>query len=116
MALGVRAWFEYRRSDDDDDAPRGIGAASAIGVALITISDGGDNIGVYVPVFSGFAPADLVIVLVVFAVMTALWCRLALALANQSLVKEKIARYQGILVPVVLICLGLAILAKSYLF
>ena len=112
--LGIRAWIEYRRGDDDDEAPQGIGATSVLGVAAIAISDGGDNIGVYVPVFSGFAPGDFVVILVVFAAMTALWCRLALALANQPLIKEKIKRYQGVLVPVVLVGLGAAILVKSY--
>lgn len=111
--LGIRAWVEYRRGGDDEE-PQGIGATSVLGVAAIAISDGGDNIGVYVPVFSGFAPADFVVILVVFAAMTALWCRLALALANQPLIKEKIERYQGVLVPVVLVGLGVAILVKSY--
>ena len=112
IVLGIRAWVEYRRGGDDEE-PQGIGATSVLGVAAIAISDGGDNIGVYVPVFSGFAPGDFVVT-VVFAVMTALWCRLGLALAHQPLVKEKIERYQGVLVPVVLVGLGVAILVKSY--
>lgn len=111
--LGIRAWVEYRRGGDDEE-PQGIGATSVLGVAAIAISDGGDNIGVYIPVFSGFAPGDFVVTVVVFAVMTALWCRLGLALAHQPLVKEKIERSQGVLVPVVLVGLGVAILVKSY--
>lgn len=38
--------------------------------------------------------------------MLALWCYLGFALANYPCVKEKIARYQHILVPFVLMALG----------
>ena len=38
--------------------------------------------------------------------MLALWCYLGFALANYPCVKEKIARYQHILVPFLLIALG----------
>ena len=48
--------------------------------------------------------------------MLALWCYLGFALANYPCVKEKIARYQHILVPFVLMALGGAgILAKNHI-
>ena len=83
---------------------------------MLTIANGADNIGVYIPIFSGYSLADFAVTLAVFAVMIALWCYLGFALANYPYIRRKIVRYQHILVPLVLIALGLFILAKNYIF
>ena len=50
--------------------------------------------------------ADFAVAFLVFTAMLALWCYLGFALANYPCVKEKIARYQHILVPFLLMALG----------
>ena len=116
LCLGIKAWMDYRsqgnksRQEEETSETPGIGSIS---VALVTMENGGDNIGVYIPVFSGYSAGELAEALAVFAMMTALWCRLGYSLGNHPGIKEKIERYQHILVPLILSALGVIILAKS---
>lgn len=116
LCLGIKAWMGYRsqgnksRQEEETSETPGIGIIS---VALVTMANGGDNIGVYIPVFSGYSAGELAEALAVFAMMTALWCRLGYSLGNHPGIKEKIERYQHILVPLILSALGVIILAKS---
>lgn len=116
LCLGIKAWMDYRsqgnksRQEEETSETPGIGSIS---VALVTMANGGDNIGVYIPVFSGYSAGELAEALAVFAMMTALWCRLGYSLGNHPGIKEKIERYQHILVPLILSALGVIIFAKS---
>lgn len=116
LCLGIKAWMDYRsqgnksRQEEETSETPGIGSIS---VALVTMANGGDNIGVYIPVFSGYSAGELAEALAVFAMMIALWCRLGYSLGNHPGIKEKIERYQHILVPLILSALGVIILAKS---
>lgn len=114
LLLGIRAWIVYRSKKDRTEAKVET-QISFLGVTMLTIANGADNIGVYIPVFSGAPLPELTITILVFAAMLALWCWLGSILGNYPYIKEKIVRYQHVLVPVVLICLGFAILAKNYI-
>src|SRR3546814_9674720 len=52
LLLGLwAAWQVWRSGDDDDDAKIAGKPVAAWTVAAVTFANGGDNIGVYVPVF-----------------------------------------------------------------
>lgn len=117
LFLGIRSWIGYWRGQErQEQKPEKKTQISFWGVSLLTMANGADNIGVYIPVFSGYTLTEFIITLTVFAGMIALWCYLGLSLANYPYIKEKITRYQHILVPAVLIVLGLSILAKNYIW
>lgn len=116
LFLGIRSWITYqRRQKSQEQKQQEKSQISFFSVSLLTIANGADNIGVYIPVFSGYTSTDYIITSVVFAGMIALWCYWGLVLVNYPFIKEKIVRYQSILVPVVLIVLGISILVKNYL-
>lgn len=81
-------------------------------MSLLTVANGADNIGVYLPLFSKYSPGQLVITTVVFALMIALWCYLGLKLASFPLVKAKLVKYKQIVIPIIFIVLGLLIIFK----
>lgn len=114
LLLGIRSWITGRREKQEQTPPVGnrIGFFS---VVLLTIANGADNIGVYIPVFSSYTATDFAITLLIFAGMIALWCYLGAALANAPYIKKRIIRYQHIAVPFVFIALGLMILTKNYI-
>lgn len=117
LLLGIRSWRDCRcRQDKSETETQNKTQINFFSVTLLTIANGADNIGVYVPLFSGYTHADFMITLSVFAVMIALWCYLGFRLASYPYIKKKITHYQHILVPLVLIALGISILAKNYLF
>ncbi|HIT33668.1 MAG TPA: cadmium resistance transporter [Candidatus Faecousia intestinigallinarum] len=116
LILGVRAWISYRNQRHGSEGGEQKNTqTSLISVALLTMANGADNIGVYIPVFSGYSLVDFAVTAFVFAIMIALWCYLGYILIRYPYVKRKITKYQHILVPIVLISLGFAIIIKSYI-
>ena len=84
-------------------------------VAAITFSNGGDNIGVYTPLFAKYNSINEIIILTaIFMVMTAVWCLAAYYLVNHPLIASKIRRMGHIVLPFVMIGLGIYILAGSF--
>lgn len=86
------------------------------GIALvfgITVANGGDNIGIYIPIFANLNFSDLVITLGIFQLLIGLWCYAAYKLARLPLVQKRIEAYKPMLVPLVFIGLGLYILTKN---
>jgi cadmium resistance protein CadD (predicted permease) len=121
LAIGIKNLIEVRNSDKISSMhtvpKKNNSYLTFLSVAAVTISNGGDNIGVYVPLFSKYNTVDQITVLTsVFIAMTAVWCIAAYYLVNHPVLASRI-RYTGnIIMPFVLIGLGIYILADSFLF
>lgn len=117
LALGLRAaWQAWRGSDDDDDDASATGRSVGVWtVAAVTFANGGDNIGVYVPVFLSVGPAAAVAYCVVFLVLVAVLVIAARYVATRRPIAEVLERWEHILFPIVLIGLGIVILASGLL-
>ncbi|MCE2725603.1 MAG: cadmium resistance transporter [Planctomycetaceae bacterium] len=119
LGLGLhRLWSAWRAppgvTADEEGIPAAAGSlvAQACSVAGVTAANGGDNLGVYVPVFSERFQV-IPVFAVIFAVMTGLWCIGGNLLVNHRLVAATMRRLAGRLLPWVLIVLGLCILAGA---
>jgi cadmium resistance transport/sequestration family protein len=82
-------------------------------VAAITIANGGDNIGIYLPLFANSNLVSLGVLLAVFAVLIGVWCYVAAQLTRHSIIASWLTHYGNRLVPFVLIGLGVFILVES---
>ncbi|MEG4325633.1 cadmium resistance transporter [Microcoleus sp. herbarium5] len=82
-------------------------------VAAVTVANGGDNIGIYVPLFASNTLESLAVVLTVFFGMVGVWCYAAYRLIQMRAIADTLTRYGNQLVPFVLIGLGMTILVKS---
>ncbi len=80
-----------------------------LAVAGVTIANGGDNLGVYIPLFAN-SLAAIPLFVIVFGLMTLLWCFLGHMLVNNMIFGHWIRRYGHKILPVVLILLGFDIL------
>ena len=80
-------------------------------IAAAIFSNGGDNIGVYVPFFA-INRARLGVVLIVYATLLPLWCLVGKWLGNHTLVLRSVDRYGHYIVPFVYIALGIYVLAR----
>ena len=87
-----------------------------INVFLVTIANGADNIGVYIPLFTTLDSYELIVTIVIFLSLIGVWCFVAEALINIPSVKHTIQKYKNIIVPVVFIIIGIFILVESDLF
>ena len=92
----------------------GLPAGQAVATAGITIANGGDNVGLYIPLFARCTGPQLVLTLLVFSLMVGLWCAMAWRLLQAPAVADLINRYGQPAVPLLLIVLGLVILFDSH--
>ena len=114
LAIGVLALVRtLRGKDDDDEAESALKAVGLLGVAGITIANGGDNIAIYTPVFRTISTTDALVTIAVFLVLLALWCLAARAIGSNEKVTEGLEKVEHWLVPVVFIGLGIFILIES---
>lgn len=82
-------------------------------VTLLTISSGGDNLGIYIPYFASLDWAQILVALLVFAIGVLIFCELSRVLSSIPLISETIEKYKRIIVPLVFILLGLYIMYES---
>ena len=97
----------------DDNEEVEAKAVGLLSMAMITLGNGADNIGVYIPLFTGFSSAERIGAVIVFVCLTALWVFLANTLAEFPKVKSVIEKYKTIAIPVVFIALGVFIILDS---
>ena len=79
----------------------------------IVSANGGDNIGIYTPLFASSSLARLLVMLGVFYMLLGVWCYIGHVITRHPLVAHVLARYSHIIVPFVLIGLGIYILIES---
>lgn len=118
LLLGLyAAWNAWRGDDDDDDEGKVAGkSVSVLTVAAVTFANGGDNIGVYVPVFATVSTTAVVAYCIVFLVLVAVLVALARFVATRRPIAEVLERWEHILFPIVLIGLGVVILVEGGAF
>jgi cadmium resistance transport/sequestration family protein len=131
IGLGIRMLI-WPEADDDDavgdwadpnpsntQSPRYLGwlkrfiAPQCYQVSAVTIANGGDNIGIYTPLFASSSAIELLIIWVVFLISMGIWCYGAYRLANQPILAKGLTKYGRSIVPFVLIGLGLFILWEN---
>ncbi|MBD2086627.1 cadmium resistance transporter [Trichocoleus sp. ST-U3] len=83
-------------------------------VAAVTFANGGDNIGIYVPLFASSTWEGLLAILGVFFSLVGVWCYTAYQLTRLPAIAQTLTRYGNQLVPFVLIGLGVLILVDSH--
>ena len=110
VALGVREIIHAVNGDDDDEETSERTGVLWLTTALLTIANGADNIGVYLPLFSSFNALQMLISAIVFAALTGLSCVLAERLSNLPVIQKLLKKYQNKIVPAVYLLLGLYIL------
>ncbi|MFG2043551.1 cadmium resistance transporter [Dactylosporangium sp. NPDC048998] len=112
LTLGLRAAWRAWRCRGDGRGPRaGRGGPAATEVAAVTLANGGDNIGVYVPVLATAGAGRLAVYAVVFLVLVAVWCAAGRHIATRPAVARMLSRWGNVALPVVLIGIGVLILA-----
>jgi len=86
------------------------------GIAAISVANGGDNIGIYIPFFASLSWLGLSIVISIFLVLVGVRCAIAYYLTCHPIMGKMVARHGQRIIPFVLIGLGLWIFwdSKSY--
>jgi cadmium resistance protein CadD (predicted permease) len=115
ILVGIRKLLELRHDRAEDGSVKNLdvttgGYGKIANVALVTMANGGDNIGVYIPAFAVHSGSQVAIIASVFVAMTALLCMLAHWMVSHPRLGAPLRRYGHILAPLVLIALGILII------
>ena len=117
IVVGIRKLLELRHDRAEEAPPKPSPTNGSHGniasVALVTVANGGDNIGVYIPAFAVHSASHVAIIAVVFVAMTALLCLLAHGMVSHPGLGAPLRRYGHILAPLVLIALGILIIYNA---
>ena len=118
LALGLRAaWQSWRGQDDDDDDEQATGKPiSVMTVAAVTFANGGDNIGVYVPIFITVGTMGIIAYSGVFLLLVVGLVLVARYVATRKTIAAILERWEHVLFPLVLISLGTFILVEGGAF
>jgi cadmium resistance protein CadD (predicted permease) len=91
-------------------------APGTLKVCTITVANGADNIGVYLPLFAGASAGTVVGTVVIFYILLAVWIFSSYLMLRAKFIAEVLSKYGEYAVPPLLIGLGLYILKDSVLF
>jgi cadmium resistance protein CadD (predicted permease) len=97
--------------DEEGDVSVKASHLQFLNVGLVTIANGGDNIGVYIPLFASLPDFSYVVLyIIVFTLLTGVLCYFAYYLTNHPKIKHYAATWGHRILPYFLILLGLYIL------
>jgi cadmium resistance transport/sequestration family protein len=82
-------------------------------VAAVTVANGADNIGIYIPLFASNSLPRLGVIIGIFLILVGVWCWVAERLTQQRAIVVFLTRYGHRAMPFVLMGLGLYILVDS---
>ena len=114
ILIGIKELIKlktHKKSDNELNKDGEFKRSSTFQVALVTIGNGGDNIGIYMPLFASISYPEIFAVVFIFLIMIGIWCLISHSLVNHRLVKDKIENYGHIIFPFVLIAIGIYILS-----
>jgi cadmium resistance transport/sequestration family protein len=122
IAIGISRLLNRDDASADDTAPEqpenstlaSLLSPQTYSVAAVTFANGGDNIGIYVPLFASCTWESLFVILSVFFSLVGAWCYAAYQLTHLDAIADTLSRYGNYLVPFVLIGLGVLILIDSH--
>lgn len=124
IAIGIGRLLDSGEEDAEEDSlPEtanttspliGLLSPQTCSVAAVTFANGGDNIGIYVPLFASCTWESLVAILSVFFSLVGVWCYAARQLTRVPAIGNALTRYGNQLVPFVLMGLGVMILLDSH--
>ncbi len=82
-------------------------------VAAVTFANGGDNIGVYIPLFASLTLPTLLLTIAIFLLLAMLLCLVGMKEADQRHIARFLSSYGHVIVPLVLIGLGIYIIMEN---
>jgi cadmium resistance transport/sequestration family protein len=116
VIIGLKKLRELKSGKSEEAHMEKPAAHAVFTVASVTFANGGDNIGIYTPLFASSNFVELLVTLAVFFVLVAVWCALGYFLGRHPAVYRLLDKYGHVIVPFVLIALGLYIMLESDTF
>lgn len=116
ILLGIWKFTNLFLPDADEPTEVTTTAAAVKGVvkvALVTLMNGGDNIGTYIPLFSQVERSAIAIYVVTYYILLGLLCLAAWLVMRQKHILALVQKYVDYVIPLLYTGLGIFIVVKS---
>jgi cadmium resistance protein CadD (predicted permease) len=113
IGMGLVSLVAAIRSLRRGERPTAPSVGGLLGVATLTVVNGGDNLAAYTPFFAAAGTAQTVVTLAVFAACVALWCLAGGLLVRHQRVTDVIRRYGHWILPAAYILVGIYLLHET---
>ena len=114
IGLGIKIFLIHARNPnvESGEVVKSIPSNTnpVVKTALLTVANGADNLGVYIPLFATFQRMEILAAIIVFFGMTGLWCTLSKRVSEFHVLNEILRKHDRWIVPAVYIWLGIYIL------
>lgn len=115
IIIGIKSLIDLKNRDEEDEIDENLKSkgSSIVTVAFVSFINGGDNIGVYTPLFATLGIYQSFVIVVIFMIMIGIWCLISQYLTNHRVIGDKIKNYGHLIFPFVLIALGISIIFSN---
>lgn len=114
IGLGVKRLIERKQTNKQNKRLKYL---SFLSVAGITVANGGDDIGVFTPLFAKYnTNTEATVLVIMFMFLTGAWCLLTYYFIKHPLKASCIGYASQIMSPIILIGLGVYILMDCFVF
>ena len=116
IVIGIKRLLESRESVESKEINR-TKYLSILSVMAITVSNGGDDIGVFTPLFAKYnAIAEFSFLILLLLVMTGVWCMVTYYFFRHPLIASRINTLSKTVTPIALILVGVYVILDSLYF
>lgn len=117
IGIGVKRLIEHRQVSRTTKQNKKLESYSFLSVAGITVANGGDDLGVFTPLFAKYnTNFEVIFLVILFMLLTGIWCILTYYFIRRPLIASRLSYISQIISPFVLIGLGVYILLDSFVF
>jgi cadmium resistance protein CadD (predicted permease) len=117
IGLGAKKLFDlYRNREETERSLEHLDSGQhkrIAAVAFVTLANGADNIGIYMPAFAIRSGFEIGIFAVIFALLTGLWCFFAHWIVHHPSFGKPVRRYGHQVAPLILIGIGVSIMYEA---
>jgi cadmium resistance protein CadD (predicted permease) len=114
IGIGIKRLIERQHVAKTNKPNEKLEYLSFLSVAGITVANGGDDIGVFTPLFAKYNTYfEVTILVILFMLLTGVWCILTYYFTRHPLIASRIGYSSQIISPLVLIGLGIYIILDS---
>lgn len=115
LVLGIKVLIKGENDDEEEDAENITKKYQSLmlQVLAITIGLGADDLSVYVPLFTTVDGWNILIMILVFAISTALLCRISYKLTSIRQLVEFTEKYERFIIGIIFSVIGILIMYES---
>ena len=114
LIIGIKKLYDLKEEPETIEQNIKKESTSILTVAAITVSNGGDDIGAFTPLFAKYNTVNEIRVMVImFMIMTIIWCVVTYYFIRHPIIASRVSPVSRIVSPFALIGLGIYIIFDS---